>query len=318
MRYARTASIATLAITLAIGILTPSVVSTAEPRSCAADGSGVSVQVLGSGGPRINADRASTSYLVWIDGIGRILIDAGGGSFLRFGQAGGKFEDLSLVAITHLHPDHVSDLPALLWRGDQLRHEPLPIAGPSGNEQAPAFDTFLHRLFDAKHGAFQVLGGSLRPSGKQTGDDGVPLTITTVDTRRREATIVINKPDAQLRVTALGVPHADMPSLAYRIDSRGTSIVFGSDQTGTDPRFAEFARQADVLVLHMSIGAGLTSPYHAAPTIVGRLARDAGARRLILSHLGAFDIHAAVADVKRAYAGPVTTAADLQCTPATP
>jgi len=39
----------------------------------------------------------------------------GGGAFLRFGQAQAKLSDLSLIAISHLHPDHVSDLPALLW-----------------------------------------------------------------------------------------------------------------------------------------------------------------------------------------------------------
>jgi ribonuclease BN (tRNA processing enzyme) len=277
--------------------------------------------VLGSGGPRINADRASTSYLVWQGGASRVLIDAGGGAFLRFGEAGGKLDQLSLIAITHLHPDHVSDLPALLWRGDQTRHDPLPIAGPSGNEAAPAFDTFLHRLFDAKEGAFQVLGGSL-PGGKPTGDNGVPLAITVVDTTKPEPTIVFDKrnsasaPDAQLRVSALGVPHANMPSLAYRIDSGGKSIVFGSDQTGENPRFATFARRADVLVLHMSLAVGVTSPFHATPAVVGRLARDAEARHLIVSHLGAFDIAAAVAEVKKVYAGPVTIAEDLQCTPA--
>jgi ribonuclease BN (tRNA processing enzyme) len=63
----------------------------------------------------INRDRASTSYLLWIDAQAKILVDMGGGAFLRFGQAQAKFSDLSLIAISHLHPDHVSDLPALLW-----------------------------------------------------------------------------------------------------------------------------------------------------------------------------------------------------------
>ncbi len=47
----------------------------------------VTVQVLGSGGPRINPDRASSSYLLWIGDKARILVDIGGGAFLRFGQA---------------------------------------------------------------------------------------------------------------------------------------------------------------------------------------------------------------------------------------
>jgi len=70
----------------------------------------------------------------------------GGGAFLRFGQSQAKLSDLSLVAISHLHPDHVSDLPALLWLSDQVRKESLTIVGPSGNETAPSFSTFLSRL----------------------------------------------------------------------------------------------------------------------------------------------------------------------------
>jgi hypothetical protein len=46
-------------------------------------GEGVAVQVLGSGGPELQAKRASSSYLVWQDGQARVLIDAGGGSGLR-------------------------------------------------------------------------------------------------------------------------------------------------------------------------------------------------------------------------------------------
>jgi ribonuclease BN (tRNA processing enzyme) len=43
----------------------------------------------------------------------------------------GKLSDLVLIGISRLHPDHVSDLPALLWLSHLQRKEPLPIAGPS-------------------------------------------------------------------------------------------------------------------------------------------------------------------------------------------
>ena len=90
-----------------------SITPSASAQSCRA--TGVAVQILGSGGPRMSHDRASSSYLVWVDGRSKILVDAGGGAFLRFGQADARIDDLSLIAISHLHPDHVSDLPALLW-----------------------------------------------------------------------------------------------------------------------------------------------------------------------------------------------------------
>lgn len=286
----------------AIGVATNATAQTCE-------GGGLIVQVLGSGGPRITRDRASTGYLVWAGGVGRILVDAGGGTFLRFGQAGGRLEDLALVAISHLHPDHVSDLPALLWLSNLSRKAPLPIAGPTGSEVTPDFPAFLRRLFDDKAGAFPLLGGTLGGQGQ-----GVLLAPRTLDPAAPEPQVVLDA--AGLKVTALGVPHGNVPSLAYRIETPAGTAVFGSDQTGTNPRFTAFAAGADVLVLHLMIGAGETHPLHASPAVVGQVARDAHARQLVLGHIGQFDLDAAVAEVKKAYAGPVTVGADLTCTAA--
>ena len=286
---------------LALFLVTPG----AWAQSCPANG--VAVQILGSGGPRMTHDRASASYLVWIAGQSRMLIDAGGGAFARFGQADARFDDLSLIAISHLHPDHVSDLPALLWGGN-MRKVPLPIAGPSGNDGVPSFPTFLNHLFDPKNGAFQVLGATMGGPGQ-----GVPLQVTVTDVTKEEPSPVFSTAD--LTVTALGIPHGTIPALAYRVRAQNATIVFSTDQTGTNPHFVDFARGADVLVMHMAIAAGGTSPLHAAPAVVGRVAQDAHVGRLVLSHIGQFDLAAAVADVKKAYTGPVTVGADLQCTP---
>jgi ribonuclease BN (tRNA processing enzyme) len=115
-------------------------------------------------------------------------------------------------------------------------------------------------------------------------------------------------------VTALGIPHGKIPTVAYRLQTRNAAIVFSSDQTGTDPRFVDFARGANVLIMHLAIAAGATSSLHASPAVVGRVAQDAGVGRLIVSHIGQFDLDAAITDVKKFYAGPLTVGADLQCT----
>ena len=282
----------------------------AQAQTC--NTSGMAVQVLGSGGPRINRDRASTGYLVWLGGKGRVLVDAGGGTFLRFGQAGGRIEDLSLVAISHLHPDHVSDLPALLWLSNVARKEPLPITGPAGGEVTPDFLTFLHRLFDEKSGAFPLLGGTLRGAGS-----GVPLDAKSVEPVKAEPVTVFEQPG--IKVTGLGVPHANVPSLAYRVQTTNGTVVFGIDQTGTNPHFVTFAQGADILVMHLTIGAGETGPLnslHASPSVVGQVASDAKVRQLVLSHIGQFDLEAAVAEVKKSYSGQVVVGADLLCVPA--
>ena len=273
-------------------------------------GNPVAVQILGSGGPRTNRDRASASYLLWVGSQARLLIDTGGGAFLRFGQSGAKLSDLLLLAISHLHPDHVSDLPALLWLSDQVRKDPLPIVGPSGSDATPSFSTFLSRLFDEKNGAFQsgTLGGIQRNTA-----GGVRLDSGVVDVTKADPSKVFDRQG--LTVTALGIPHGPIPTLVYRVESRDVSVVFSSDQTGTNPRFIEFAKGANVLIMHMAIAAGATASLHASPAVVGRVAQDAGVERLIVSHIGLFDVDAAIAELKKFYTGPLTVGADLQCTP---
>lgn len=284
--------------------------SGASAQSCGAHP--IAVQILGSGGPMINRDRASTSYLLWIDARAKILIDMGGGAFLRFGQAQAKLSDLSLVAISHLHPDHVSDLPALLWLSNFTRKEPLPIVGPSGNDLVPDFPTFLSRLFDAKHGAFQVLGTTLGGPPVAGVGGGVRLEVSVVDVTKAEPSTVFDQQGVTM--TALGIPHGNIPTLAYRVQVRGASIVFSSDQTGTNPKFVDFARGANVLIMHLAIAAGATSSLHAPPSVVGRVAQEAGVGRVIISHIGQFDLDAAITDLKKVYTGPLTVGADLQCT----
>jgi ribonuclease BN (tRNA processing enzyme) len=282
----------------------------AVAQSCVGDP--VAVQILGSGGPVINPNRASTSYLLWVGTQAKILVDAGGGAFLRFGQSQAKLSDLSMVAISHLHPDHVSDLPAILWLSHNIRKEPLPIAGPSGNDAAPDFSTFLSRLFDEKNGAFQVLGSTLSSTQGDSGP-GVRLQPVIVDVTKAEPSTVFDQQG--VTVTALGIPHGNLPTLAYRVHTRGVSVVFSSDQTGTNPRFIDFAKGANVLVMHLTIGAGASSPLHASPAVVGRVAHDAGVGRLIVGHIGQFEMEPAIAELKKFYAGPLTIGADLQCTP---
>lgn len=275
-------------------------------------GNPVAVQILGSGGPAINRNRASTSYLLWVGDQARVLVDMGGGAFHRFGQSQAKLSDLSLVGISHLHPDHTSDLPALFWLSHRARKEPLPIFGPTGSSVTPDFSTFLSRLFDEKTGAFQLLGTALGGAPSTSGG-AVRLDVNVIDVTKTEPVTVFDRQG--IVVTALGIPHGPLPTVAYRVQTRNTSIVFSSDQTGTNPRFIEFAKGANVLIMHLAIAAGETNPLHAAPAVVGRVAQQAGAGRLIVSHIGQFDLDAAIAELKTTYQGPLTVGADLQCTP---
>jgi len=289
--------------------------ASASAQNC--EPASVAVQILGSGGPQINRFRSSTSYLLWVGDQARVLVDMGGGAWSRFGQAQAKVSHLSLLAVSHLHPDHISDLPAFLWLSHLERKEPLPIVGPSGNDAAPDFSTFLSRLFDENNGAFPALGptlgGKRRDIPPLSVASSVPLDVAVIDVKKKEPSTAFDREG--LTVTAQGIPHGNMPTLAYRVKVRDVSVVFSSDQMGTDPKFVDFAKGANVLIMHLAVAAGANyHPLHATPDVVGRLAQEAGVGRLIVSHIGTFDLDAALADVKKWYTGPLTVGADLQCT----
>ena len=280
--------------------------SGALAQSCI--GNPVAAQVLGSGAPGFVKDRANTSYLLWVGNQAKILVDAGGGAYVRFGQAQAKFSDLSMILVSHLHPDHSSDLPGILWSGRMTRSDMLPIVGPSGNEAAPAFNDFLTRLFDPKSGSWEVVSSVVAPG------PGVKLDPHVVDVTKAEPATVYDRDG--IKVTAMGIPHGNLPTLAYRVETQGVAVVFSSDQNGTNPRFPGFAKGADILLMHLAIGVGANNPNQALPAVVGSVAQSVNPKRLILSHIANFDLDAAVADVKKNYSGPLTIGADLQCTQA--
>jgi ribonuclease BN (tRNA processing enzyme) len=247
------------------------------------------------------------------------MVDAGGGAFVRFGEAGARIEDLRVLGISHFHPDHSSDLPAILWVSNNFRSAPLPFIGPSRDDVFPGAADFVSRLFDGTSGAFPILSGTVGGDGR-----GFPLVVTEVDTEDSQPSLVLDEED--LKVTALGVPH-NAPTLAFRVEVGNISVVLGSDQTGTDPNFAEFARDASVLVMHLSHAeTSVPGNIHAPPSVVGRVAQEAGARRLVLSHFSGVerehrrfnsfslsDLPANVAVVQEHYKGEIIVASDLLC-----
>lgn len=275
--------------------------------------SGVALQVLGSGGPVADDARAGSGYLLWRDGRARVLIDVGGGVFLRFGQSGARIEDLQLLALTHLHTDHAADLPALLKSGYfSARRRPLTLSAPAGNHLMPSLDIFLEALFDPGRGAFGYLSGFL------DGSDGLfALEPVTVAADAAEPVQVWQQ--AGLTVRAVGVHHGPIPTLGYGIEVDGRRIAISGDQNLSTRHFAALARDADLLIMPMAIpeAAGeAAAGLHARPSAIGRFAAEVEARRLVLSHLMARSLRELDAQLERVrghYPGPVTVAEDLAC-----
>jgi ribonuclease BN (tRNA processing enzyme) len=276
-------------------------------------GHGVQVQVLGSGGPELEDKRASTSYLVWQDGRPRILIDSGGGSALRFGQAGAHVAQLDAVLFTHLHIDHSADFPALIKSSYfEERKLPLPVYGPAGNETFPSTTEFVAGLFDRKHGVYRYLADFL--AGK---DGGYSLQAHDVALTAREIRTVVSGNDLLLEATQ--VIHGAVPAIAWRVSIGGTIIVFSGDTNGDNGNLERLAQGADLFVAHNAVPEGETGAarqLHMPPSVIGRIAKTAGVGRVVLSHrmlrtLGRESETRSV--IARMYPGPVAFAEDLDC-----
>jgi ribonuclease BN (tRNA processing enzyme) len=303
-------------ICLALLALTLASAAEAGAVSCPAD-SPLAVQALGSGGPIADDGRSSAAYLVWIDGASRILVDAGGGAFLRFGEAGARFDDLDFIGLSHFHTDHSADLPALLKSGFfSKRTRPLPIAGPSGGGPFPGLQNFLSAMLDREHGAYGYLSGYLDGSGGLAKLEQIEVPVTP-DT----PVALTAASNERFGVEALSVPHGPVPAVAFRLRLGEATLVFASDQNGSNPAFVDFARDADLLVMHMPIPQEADQAarnLHAPPETIGSIAQAAGAKTLLLSHFMArslANLDENVGVVRSRYGGRVIVAEDLACVP---
>ncbi len=275
-------------------------------------GEGLAVQVLGSTGPEILADRAAAGYVLWLQGRPRVLVDAGNGTARNFIRAGGEFARVDLILLTHLHVDHTADLPVYVKASFLGRRDrDLPVLGPTGNARMPGVAAFLQGLFGPGT-PWQYLGEYL-PGG----EGAWHLQPHAFDHRDDAVNDVFNHP--ALRLQVVPVQHGPIPALAWRVQAPGRSIVFSGDFSGRSGNLEKLAAGADVLVAHNAIpeGAGeVARSLHAEPSRIGAIAAAAGVGRLVLSHrmrrsLGVEeDTRAAIA---RHYDGPVDFAADLDC-----
>lgn len=308
-------------VRLAAGVLLAAVGSVHGARAgstpaAACGAQGVALQVLGSGGPELQDRRASSSYLIWSGGRPAVLVDAGGGAALRFGESGASVTPLAVILLTHLHVDHTADLPALVKSSFfEDRTAALVVYGPAGNADFPATSRFVQTLFGRPAGAFRYLGDfvSATPSAA--------YRIETRDVKLADGEIRRIHDASGVRVSAAAVGHGGVPALAYRVEIAGAQVVFSGDTNGDNGNLERLARDADVLVAHNAVRDGATGverALHMPPAVIGRIAAAAAVRQLVLSHrmlrtLG----HEAetLASIRTTFAGPVAFADDLDCFP---
>jgi len=285
--------------------------SAAEAQSCGSQG--ISVQVLGSGGPELQDKRASSSYLVWENGQARVLVDAGGGSALRFGESGAQMSQLDVILFTHFHVDHSADFSALIkssWFEDRKRL--LPIYGPEGNDFMPSTTEFVSDFFGDKHGAYRYLSELLVP-----GEGGSYLM--QPHNVAGSANPVEAFRSGDLAVYSVRVVHGAVPALAWRVEVGGKLIVFSGDTNGEGEGLPRLAANADLFIAHNAVPEGVVGVerrLHMPPSVIGQIASEAHVKQLVLSHrmlrtLGKED--QTRSEIKKRFSGPVEFANDLDC-----
>ncbi|MEM7220469.1 MAG: MBL fold metallo-hydrolase [Pseudomonadota bacterium] len=265
----------------ALGVLAalwggPATAALGPGKYCGAEG--VWIQILGSGGGELDDRRAGASYLLWIDGKARLLVDASPGAANQVDLAGGRLADIDAVLLTQLHASHTADLPDLIL-GAQLgnRERPLPLYGPDGNEYMPSTVEFLSRLIGPK-GAYPLLQDFLtfKPSGFRVKAHNAPATGTRPGTRFT---------NERMRISSIPVNHGPLPALAWRVQVGAQSMVFTGEFNNRKNLMPEFAQGTDALVFSHTIAEvsrGALRDLHILPSQIGRIAKQADARMVIL------------------------------------
>jgi ribonuclease Z len=259
--------------------------------------------VLGTASQAPTRHRNHNGYLLRWDGEA-ILFDPGEGTQRQFTLAGVSPAATTRICVSHFHGDHCLGLPGMIMRlALDQGHLPVPIHYPASGEE------YFQRLRSASAGQEHVAVDP-RPvtePGVVHADDVVTVRCARLRHRVDALGWRVEQPHGRRmvpeRLAALGVrgPAIGRLQAAGRIDVAGRSVSL--DEV-TEPRrgqaFAfvmdtawcdgalELAAGADLLVCEatfLSSEADLAEEYgHLTARQAGRLAAEAGARRLVLSH----------------------------------
>jgi len=246
------------------------------------------LSVLGAGSILPRAGYGCAGYALRPEPGGPVtLLDCGPGSIRALAGVGIALAEVRRVVLSHYHLDHCLDLFALAF----ARHNPalhdvgeIELVGPRG-------------LSARLEGAPAVLGHWA----------AMPRSVA----REVEPGEVLERDGLCWRSTANGhTPEA----LSWRVEPAGGggnwSLVYTGD-TPEDPRVAELARGAGVLLAECSFPEEEAAPNHLTPTSAARLARAARVRRLVLTHFyPSLDPEEARARAARIFEGPIELARD--------
>lgn len=256
--------------------------------------------VIGCAGSYPGPDSPASCYLVeTADATGRvwrIVLDLGSGALGAL-QRFANPNTLDAVLLTHLHPDHCLDLTGMFvyakYAPDGARRSKLPVYAPAGAAER------LEAAYFTPPGASPV-----RHEEPGSSDLGTAYTFTEWADRAQFRV-------GPLRVTPFLVDH---PVEAYGLrleDAAGTVLTYSGD-TDECEALRDAAAGADLLLCEAAFheGRDAVRGIHMTGYRAGSVASDAGAKRLVLTHIPAWnDPEHSAAQAARRFAGPIDLAA---------
>lgn len=250
----------------------------------------LTLHVCGSAGTYPGPGRACSGYLVTDTGAGetqrptRLLLDCGNGSLANV-QRVCDLADLDAVFISHLHPDHCVDLFGLYYA---LRYHPageqqITVYAPAGAEAA------LLPLLGAE--AATHFGEVCRFHTVAAGDT---FSVGGLDVR-------------------LAAANHPVETMAARIEAGGQTIAYSAD-THVAEDVVTAARGADLFACDatwLDRAGPHPTGVHCTGQEAGRMAAEAGAARLLVTHVAPVNSSAEVAaEAAGTYDGEIVIAED--------
>ena len=286
------------------GSVAPQTAMAQTPPPAPAASDALKVILCGTAGPLPVRDRAKPCVAVQAGGK-LYLVDVGGGSTQNLQLWRVPLATVGAVFITHLHSDHIGDMGEFNMQSWVAgRPHALQVIGPPGVDRLAAG---FNEAYGPDHGfrrAHHEHDGIKLPIADGLLVAKVVRLPTVKDPAMPRTALVLKEGD--LTVTAIAVNHAPAdPAYGYRFDYRGRSVVISGD-TKYWPPLAVAAKGADVLIheaqnrdMNLAVVAALkgagqarmasimndTRSYHSTPVEAAQIAKAAGVKALVLTHL---------------------------------